>query len=350
MAGLKVLIADDHAIVRAGFRRVIEQMPDLEIFAEVGDGNEITAILDSNPIDLLLIDVTMPNFQPIIAIKEIRKQFPKMKILVVSAYDDDVYVKGLLQAGVNGYHLKDEPLENLKLAIGRVLEGERWISASLISKLVQSPPTESALPDLSERLQHILRLLQQGFDNKKIAREMSLSIKTIENHLTRLYRKLDVHSRLESVNYVNRFPQILGVTALRAAADNSISLDVLSREVSILVLDDNSRYRKQMLHMIGKASSRATIYEAGSIAEASQLVERVGFQLAFVDVILKDEDGIAGSRRLHIIKPDMRIILISAYADREFHRQGMESGAFAFLDKKNLDLPTLKQIIQDLAN
>ena len=95
MAGLKVLIADDHAIVRAGFRRVIEQMPDLEILAEVGDGNEITAILDSNPIDLLLIDVTMPNFQPIIAIKEIRKQFPKMKILVVSAYDDDVYVKGL---------------------------------------------------------------------------------------------------------------------------------------------------------------------------------------------------------------------------------------------------------------
>lgn len=347
MADLNVMIADDHAIVRAGFRRVIEGIPNMVIAAEIGDGSDVMALLESKPIDLLLIDVTMPNFQPIVAIKDIRARFPELKILVVSAYDDDIYVKGLLQAGVNGYHLKDESLDNLKLAIERVLAGERWISNSLISKLVRSPASDHVLPELTERQRALLYHLQRGLDNKSIANEMGLSVKTIENHLTRLYRNLDVHSRLEAVNYINRFPQILGVAGMQAAEEESV-LNNLPRTISILVLDDNTRYRKQMLRMIGKANNRATLYEASSIAEAVRLVERVDFKLAFIDVILKEEDGIAGSRRLHAIKPDMRIILISAYPDREFHRQGLEAGASAFLDKKNLDLPTLKQVIQDV--
>jgi len=144
----------------------------------------------------------------------------------------------------------------------------------------------------------------------------------------------------------NNVPAVT-VAGMQAAEEESV-LNNLPRTISILVLDDNTRYRKQMLRMIGKANNRSTLYEASSIAEAVRLVERVDFKLAFIDVILKEEDGIAGSRRLHAIKPDMRIILISAYPDREFHRQGLEAGASAFLDKKNLDLPTLKQVIQDV--
>lgn len=344
-----MLIADDHAIVRAGFRRVIEQMPDLEIAGEIGDGSGVLQALESKSIDLLLIDVTMPNFQPIAAIQKIRSRYPQLKILVVSAYDDDVYVKGLLRAGVNGYHLKDESLDSLRLAIERVLEGERWISGSLINKLVRNPPAENFLPALTDRQQALLRYLQQGCDNKTIAKGMGLSIKTVENHLTRLYRKLNVQSRLEAVNYVNHYPQVLGIPGLQAAESGLDQFQDVSKSISILVLDDNVRYRKQVLHMIGKANNHTTIYEAGSIEEALQLVSSVDIQLAFIDVLLKDEDGITCSRKIHSIHPNIRIVLISAYPDHEFHRQGLEAGASAFLDKKNLDLPTLKQVITDIA-
>lgn len=323
-------------------------MPGLQVINEIGSGPQVFEALEKDSIDLLLIDVTMPEFEPISAIGKIRLKYPELKILVVSAYDDKVYVKGLLGAGVNGYHLKEESLNDLKLAIERVLEGERWISSSLINKLVQTPEEPESLPDLTNRQLGLLRLLQQGCDNKTIAQEMGLSVKTVENHLTRLYRKLDVQSRLEAVSLVIRYPQVLGIPGQKAAGSGPEEMISFAKSTTILVLDDNARYRKHLLRMIGKANPRATIYEAGSIEEGVNLARSINFQLALIDMILKDEDGITCARRLSAINPRTRIILISAYPDREFHRQGLESGAAAFLDKKNLDLPTLKQVINDV--
>ncbi|HUV15055.1 MAG TPA: response regulator [Pelolinea sp.] len=348
MPKTRVILADDHAIVRAGFRKMIEQTPGLVVVSEIGNGPQVFEALKREPADLLIIDVTMPDFEPISAIRKIRADYPDLKILVVSAYDDDYYVKGLLNAGVNGYHLKDQSLLDLKLAIERVLEGQRWISSALINKLVISPNEKEMLPDLTDRQREMLRLLQQGCDNKSIAQQMGLSVKTVENHLTRLYRRLDVRSRLEAVNYLARFPQVLGTPGLRAAqTTQQLSLDI-EKSAAILVVDDNTRYRKHLMRMIGKAYPRAVIYEAESVKETLNLAERVGFQLALVDVILGESNGIACVRQLHTIQPLTRIILISAYPDREFHRQGLESGAAAFLDKKNLDLPTLRQVIDDV--
>src|SRR5512143_1091517 len=105
MSSVHVLLADDHAIVRAGIRKMIEEVPDLVVVDEVGDGPRIFAALEREPIDCLLIDVSMPDFEPITAIQKIRRLYPTLKILVISAYDDDVYVQGLLAAGVNGYHM-----------------------------------------------------------------------------------------------------------------------------------------------------------------------------------------------------------------------------------------------------
>jgi DNA-binding NarL/FixJ family response regulator len=119
---------------------------------------------------------------------------------VVSAYDDDVYVQGLLGVGVNGYHLKDQPLSDLRLAVQRVLAGERWVSSPLIDKLISyGEPCAPALT-LTTRQREILELLQEGLDNQSIARNTGLSVKTIENHLTRIYRQLNVQSRLEAVH------------------------------------------------------------------------------------------------------------------------------------------------------
>ena len=177
---------------------------------------------------------------------------------------------------------------------------------------------------------------------------MGLSIKTIENHLTRLYRQLNVQSRLEAVNYLMQQPALLGLSGHQAAGTAAPLESAKAHEVSIMVIDDNSRYRGNLLRMIGKICPQATIYEAENIENAVQLAGRIAPQLAFIDVILGDEDGLRCARRVKAVSPHSRIVLISAYPDREFHRLGLESGAVAFLDKKDLDLPALKQVIEDI--
>jgi DNA-binding NarL/FixJ family response regulator len=348
MSDIRVILADDHAIVRAGMRKMIEEIPGLQVVGEVGSGPEVLAALASEPVDCLLIDVTMPDFEPITAIRKIHNQYPALKILVVSAHDDDVYVQGLLGAGVNGYHLKDQPLNDLKLAVERVLAGERWISSSLIDKLVGQTNPAAGLPSLTNRQRDLLYLLKQGLDNQTIAQETGLSIKTIENHLTRLYRQLAVQSRLEAVNFVMRYPQVLGTPGQEAAQAGRPLGSGLQTNAAILVVDDNARYRKQLQRMIGRLCPAATLYEAQSIQEAVQIARGVEIQLALIDVVLGDENGITCARRIKAVRPASRLVLISAYPDREFHRLGLQSGAVAFLDKKDLDMPTLHQVIEDI--
>jgi len=346
----RILIADYHGIVRAGLRRLIDQMEGITICGEIGDGDALRTFLENQPVDLLLVDLTMPQFDPINAIKKIRKNYPDMKILIVSAYDDQLYVKRLFEIGVHGYHLKDEPLSTLETAIRRVLDGEQWIAEPLFKKLITNNQTERELPKLTERQKSILRCLHRGCENKHIAAELNLSIKTIESHLTNIYRALDVQSRLEAVNFINRYPQILSISGWKQAQlEKPIEVHPGS-PLSILVLDDNKRFRKQLLNMIGKANGKANIYEAEKITEAIDIVSMVPIHLALLDVILKDGNGIIAAKRMHKISPETRIILISAYPDREFHRQGLEAGAAAFLDKKNLDLSTIRGVIADVKN
>ena len=348
MGKVSVLLADDHAVVRAGIRNALEEIPDVEIVDEVGDGPMLFAALARARPDCLLIDVTMPDFDPVPAIGRIRACYPDMRILVVSAYDDDVYVQGLLRAGVDGYHLKDQPLSDLRLAVQRVLAGERWVSSPLVDKLVSFTDVASSAPVLTTRQRDILYLLQQGLDNQTIARRLGLSVKTIENHLTRLYRQLGIQSRLEAVNYVMQHPDVMGVSGQTAARDTVPSQAASHEHITLLLVDDNPRYRRQLRRMIGKVCPWATIYEAENIGEAVNLTEQVAPQLVLVDVVLAEgEDGIRCTRRIKALSPPARVVLISAYPDREFHRLGLEAGAVAFLDKKDLGAATLRQIIDD---
>jgi DNA-binding NarL/FixJ family response regulator len=344
----RVLLADDHALVRAGIRNALEEL-DLKIVGEVADGPTLAEALEQLQPDCLLIDVAMPNFDPVPTIHEIRASYPDLKILVVSAYDDDVYVQGLLGAGVDGYHLKDQPLSDLQLAVQRVLAGGRWVSDPLVDKLVSyvsSPPP--ALPFLTTRQRDLLHLLQQGLDNQTIAQRLGLSVKTIENHLTRLYRLLNVQSRLEAVNYAMKHPGVLAVSGQKAAQSPTAQKVAAQELVTVLLVDDSARYRRQLSRMIGKIYPQATIYEAETIGEAVHLTEGVAPQLVLVDVILGEEDGIRCTRRIKALSPKSRVILISAYPDREFHRLGLEAGAVAFLDKKDLETSTLQHIIDDI--
>jgi DNA-binding NarL/FixJ family response regulator len=342
----RVLLADDHAVVRAGIHKVIEESPDLQIVAEVEDGPTLMDCLETTKPDCLLLDISMPAFDPLKTIPEIRTKYPDLKILVVSAYDDDLYVQGLLEAGVDGYHLKDQPLSDLKLAIQRVLNGKRWISSSLITKLVEATKPISKAPLLTSRQLDILRLLNEGLDNNSIALEMNLSIKTIENHLTRLYKQLGVHSRLEASNYVNQHPEVWGGSGIIFYQDNSPKLHI--NEISILLVDDNPRYLHQLKRVLSKIIPKADIYLANELKEAVSLAKNVQPQLVLVDVVLGEEDGIRCGYLIKSVSKKSRLVMISAYPDREFRRLSLEVGAVAFLDKKELDALTLQEVVEDL--
>jgi DNA-binding NarL/FixJ family response regulator len=349
MDNINVLLADDHAIVRAGIRRTIEEIEGLQVVVEASDGPQTFEGLKKNKIDCLIIDVTMPDFEPISAIRNIRVLFPDIKILVVSAYDDDFYVQGLFRAGVNGYHLKDQSLNDLKLAVVRVLAGERWISSSLIQKLVDPKNNPVELPKLTNRQKELLRLLQRGYDNQTVSKEMGISIKTVENQLTTLYRQLNVTSRLEAVNFAMTWPELLSITGQQAASVEKPKESGGVKPMLILVVDDNHRYREHLQHMIGKICPQATLYEADAIQQAVQLAQRLTPQMVFLDVVLGDEDGLSCASRIKAISPSSRIVLITAYPDREFHRLGLQAGAVALLDKRDLDLTALRQLVNDFS-
>jgi DNA-binding NarL/FixJ family response regulator len=201
---------------------------------------------------------------------------------------------------------------------------------------------------LTPRHRDLLHLLQQGFDNHAIARRMNLSVKTVENHLTRLYRQLNVQSRLEAANYVNQHPELLALSGQQAGGEVIANRLLDAEQITMLLVDDNARYRSQLRRMVGRVCAQAMIYEAENIREATYLAEQVTPQLVLVDVVLGDEDGIHCARRIKTLSPLSRVVLISAYPDREFHRRGLEAGAVAFLDKKDLDATALRQVIDDL--
>ncbi|HEU4328428.1 MAG TPA: response regulator [Roseiflexaceae bacterium] len=345
---IRLLLADDHAVVRAGIANALRELSEIEIVGEIGDGDALLAALARTRPDVLVTDVTMPSFEPVGAIRHIRELYPALKILIVSAYDDDEYVQGLLGAGVNGYHLKDQPLADLRLAVQRVLAGERWVCSPLVDKLIRLRDQVGPALALTARQRDILRCLREGLDNQGIARRTGLSVKTVENHLTRLYRQIGVQSRLEAVHYLTQHRDLLGPDEpARGASAGGDSVSA-ARPPAILIVDDNLRYRTQMRRMVDKTCPRAVVYEAENTRAALRLAEETRPQIAFVDVVLGDEHGIEVARRIRETSPATRIILISAYPDREFHRQGLAAGATAFLDKKDIDAAALRELINDL--
>src|SRR5579859_6752512 len=342
MRTMRIVLADDHEIVRSGIANALRELSNIEIVGEVGDGTTLFSTLTATRPDMLVTDVTMPDFEPIGTVQQIRARFPELKILIVSAYDDDIYVQGLLGAGVDGYHLKDQPLSDLRLAVQRVLAGERWVCSPLVEKLIRPRIATASLP-LTIRQRAILQCLKEGLDNQAIARRTGLSVKTIENHLTRLYRHINVQSRLEAVTYLAQHPDVLGQAAgapLRPAGSEASS----QQHPTILIVDDNTRYRTQMRRMIARKWPQARIYEGENLRSAIQLAEETHPSLALIDVVLGDENGIDCARLMKATSPATRIVLISAYPDREFHRRGLDAGAVAFLDKKDLNAAALYEL------
>jgi DNA-binding NarL/FixJ family response regulator len=200
---ITVLLADDHALVREGTRRLLEAEPDIQVIAEAGDGQSaVERALACHP-DVAIIDVAMPGMSGIEATRRIKGQMPQMAVLALTAYDDDQYVLALLDAGAAGFLLKDVRGQELVAAIRAVHRGEAVLQPTIavraLRRAVSSQPQSPSSPPLSEREMEVLQEAARGLPNKDIAKRLNLSVRTIHTHLGNIFAKLGVGSRTEAV-------------------------------------------------------------------------------------------------------------------------------------------------------
>lgn len=206
MAKIKVLIADDHAVVREGTRRILEQEPDMDVVGEAGDGEEAVNLATSRKPDVAIIDIAMPKLDGIEATKRIKAAWPSINILILSAYDDDQFIFSLLEAGAAGYLLKSIRSRELVDAIRAVYSGESVLHPSIARKVLNRFVSASGKPHgqepsgvLSDREMEVLKLAAKGLSNQDIAEKLCLSIRTVQGHLGHIFNKLQVGSRTEAV-------------------------------------------------------------------------------------------------------------------------------------------------------
>jgi two-component system, NarL family, response regulator LiaR len=200
---ITVLLADDHALVREGTRRLLEAEPDMRVVAEAGDGHAaVEEALRCRP-DVAVMDVAMPGMTGIEATRRIKAQVPQMAVLALTAYDDDQYVLALLDAGAAGFLLKDVRGHELVKAIRAVHRGEPVLQPTIavraLKRAVSASPTITSSPPLSEREMEVLHEAARGLANKDIARRLNLSVRTVHTHLGNIFAKLGVGSRTEAV-------------------------------------------------------------------------------------------------------------------------------------------------------
>jgi NarL family two-component system response regulator LiaR len=206
MDEIRILLAEDHAVVREGTRELLDREEDLKVVAEAGDGEEAVRLATDQRPDVVLMDIAMPKLDGIEATKRIKAAHPAIAVLVLTAYDDDQYVFTLLEAGAAGYLLKDVHTDELIKAIRAVHAGESVLHPSIARKVVNrfAQPTErrgeeSTLEQLTERELEVLKLAAKGMTNRQIASKLTLSIHTVQAHLSNVFGKLGVGSRTEAV-------------------------------------------------------------------------------------------------------------------------------------------------------
>jgi DNA-binding NarL/FixJ family response regulator len=201
---LKVLIADDHPMLREALHRTLDAEEDMDIVAEASDGEEAVKLTSELEPDVVIMDIVMPKLNGIEATKRIKEIAPDAAVLILTAYDDEEYVLGLLDAGAAGYLLKSARGRDLVEAVRAIQAGESVLHPKIIAKLLKramaSPVEEHRRSELlSERESEVFKLVALGMSNKEIAEKLSVSQRTIKAHLTNIFNKLNVVSRSEAI-------------------------------------------------------------------------------------------------------------------------------------------------------
>jgi DNA-binding NarL/FixJ family response regulator len=208
---LRILLADDHTVVRQGLRRVLEDRPEWEVVAEAGDGREAVRQAEQYKPDIAILDVAMPLLNGIETTRQITRRVPTTRVLVLSMHADEAYVTQMLQAGATGYLLKDSADVDLIQAVSEVAKGKSFFSPAIARVMLDDYVRQLAdkgvtdrYQSLSEREREIFQLIAEGKTNKEIASLLSISPSTVETHRAHIMEKLDLHSAAEIVLYAVR--------------------------------------------------------------------------------------------------------------------------------------------------
>jgi DNA-binding NarL/FixJ family response regulator len=204
---VRVLIADDHGIVRSGLRLLLERQPDIEVIGEAADGAEARDTAIRERPDLAILDVRMPKLTGLQATREIKRQAPEVAVLILSMHDDERYLFEALRAGASGYVLKTQADADLVEAIGAVRRGEPFLTPAAQQTLIKDVlerGRDEADEDLTPREQEIVKLVAEAHTTRQIAEILHLSEKTVENHRGNAMRKLGMRDRVELVRYAIR--------------------------------------------------------------------------------------------------------------------------------------------------
>ena len=207
MAKIKILLAEDHIVVREGTRELLQNETDMEVVGEADDGVQAVQMCGKLRPDVVIMDIAMPNLNGIEATKQIKEKYPDIAVLVLTAYDDDQYVFALLEAKAAGYLLKTVRGQELISTIRAVCAGESVLQPSIARKVIDRynaamrPGSRGLNEPLTKKEMDVLRLAARGITNKQIAEELNLKVQTVRSRLKKVFKKLNVSSRTEAVMY-----------------------------------------------------------------------------------------------------------------------------------------------------
>jgi len=210
MGKIKVLVADDHTILRQGIKALLENQEGIEVVGEAKDGREAIKVTEELLPDVIMMDIAMPGLNGLEATRRIKKKFPKMKVLVLTMYANEEYIFQILNAGANGYLVKETAFQDLISAIKAVYRGESFMSPSISKKVVNGyiqharEDKKKSCEVLTPREREVLQLIAEGNSSKKIAAALFISPKTVETHRTHIMDKLNIHNRSGLIKYAIR--------------------------------------------------------------------------------------------------------------------------------------------------
>ncbi len=204
---IRLVIADDHAVVRQGTRSLLEREEDMEVVGEAGDGEQAVRLIEQLKPDVSIIDIAMPKLNGVEVTRQVKSRCPSTAVLILTAYDDDEYVFAILEAGAAGYLLKDVDSQEVVGAVRAVHAGESILHPAIARKVINrfssaasaKAAEEKPALELSERETQVLKMAAKGMSNKDIASELNISMRTVQGHLSSIFNKLGVGSRTEAI-------------------------------------------------------------------------------------------------------------------------------------------------------
>jgi DNA-binding NarL/FixJ family response regulator len=207
---IKIILADDHQIVRHGLRSLLSAEPDMEVVGEADNGRAVVKLVQEKMPQVVIMDISMPDLNGIEATRQILSEAPGIKVIALSMHSDSLFVLNMFKAGASGYLLKDCALEELVKAVRTVLNRKIYLSPGISDVVIKdfvigwSPPESSAYSILTTREREVLQLMAEGRNTNQIAESLCVSVKTVEAHRKQLMNKLDIHSVAELTKYAIR--------------------------------------------------------------------------------------------------------------------------------------------------